>query len=249
MMACGKSKEARKSRALEILSDIENLVMLGINHFNGMSSEESLDSILARRPESAASNNLGNEDENSYLNSRNVNSGYNADYGQNSVEAISHADINRLSSELNSRISREMDEVMNSVSVLEQIAINDAISNQVLPQIQKDIMAGSGQVTRKGWNVPTGRPGRNSEVPRNVGTRDNSRCEHVQNRQNDDQSNHNAYDMVTGGNESPIQVREFLTGRMPSRNLLNQSYDNLNLDTTFPAQDRPSPAVEPDPIN
>ena len=171
--------------------------MLGINHFNGMSREESLDSISARRPESAASNNLGNEAENSYLNSRNVSSGINADYGQNSVEDSSHAETNRLSSDLNSGISREMEEVMNSVSVHLQRAINDAISNQVLPQIQNAIMAGSGQVTRKGWNVPTERPERNSEVPRNVGTRDNSRCEHVQNRQNDDQSNHNAYDNIS----------------------------------------------------
>ena len=35
---------------------------------------------------------------------------------------------------------------------------------------------------------------------------------------------------------------------MPSRNHLNQSYDDLNLDTTIPAQDRPGPAVEPDTI-
>ena len=40
-----------------------------------------------------------------------------------------------------------MDEMMNSVSVKIQRAINDAISNQVLPQIQNAIMAGSGHVT------------------------------------------------------------------------------------------------------
>ena len=38
------------------------------------------------------------------------------------------------------------------------------------------------------------RTGTNPEVLRNVGTRDNSRSEHVQNRQNDDQTNHIAYD-------------------------------------------------------
>ena len=54
--------------------------------------------------------------------------------------------------------------------------------------------------------------------------------------------------MVTGENESPNQVPEFLTGRMLSRNDLNQSYDDLNLDTTIPAQDRPTPVVDPDPI-
>ena len=54
----------------------------------------------------------------------------------------SSAEFKRLSSELNSRISREMDEMMNSVSVQIQRAINDAISSQVLPQIQKDFKAG-----------------------------------------------------------------------------------------------------------
>ena len=160
-----KQTKARKSRGLEILSDIENLAgMLGENHFNGMSREESLDSNSARRPENATSNNLRNEEENSYLNHRNVSSRINADYGQNSVDASSHAEINRLSSELNSRICTEMDEVMNSVSVQIQRAINDAISNQVLPQIQNAIMAGSVHVTREGWDVPTERPETNSEV-------------------------------------------------------------------------------------
>ena len=83
---------------------------------------------------------------------------------------------------------------MNSVSVQIQRAINDAISNQVLPQIQNAIMAGPGHLTRKGWDVLTERPETNPEVLRNVGTRDNSRSEHVQNRKNDDQPNHNAYD-------------------------------------------------------
>ena len=47
-----------------------------------------------------------------------------------------------------------MDEMMNSVSVQIQRANNDAISNQVLPQIQNAFKAGSGHVTQKGWNVP-----------------------------------------------------------------------------------------------
>ena len=129
-----------------------------------------------------------------YRNRRDTSSGIIADYGQNSAGSNSHAEIIRLSSELNSRISREMDEVINSVSVQIQRAINDAISNQVLPQIQSAIMAGSGHVTRRGWNVSDEGPETNSEVLRDVGTRENSRCEQVQNCQNDDQSNHNAYD-------------------------------------------------------
>ena len=59
-----------------------------------------------------------------------------------------------------------MDEMMNSVSVQIQRAINDAISNQVLPQIQNVISAGSGRVTREGYDVPAERPEINPEVQR-----------------------------------------------------------------------------------
>ena len=89
-----------------------------------------------------------------------------------------------------------MDDVMNSVSVQIQRAINDVISNQVLPQIQNAIAAGSGHVPRKRWNVSAERPEANSETLRNVGTTDNSRSEHVHNRQNDDHANYNAYDRL-----------------------------------------------------
>ena len=159
-----KRKKARKSRGLEILADIENLdIMLGENHFNGTEREESLDSTSIRRHESVASSNLENGGGSSYSNHRNTNTRTNADYGQNSADRSSQAQINKLSSELNSRISREMDEMMNSVRSKIQRAINDAISNQVLPQIQNVIMAGSERVTKKGWDVPADRPETNPE--------------------------------------------------------------------------------------
>ena len=101
-------------------------------------------------------------------NQRNINSTTNTDCDRNSVTGNSSAEINMLSSELNSRISREMDEMMNSVSVQIQRAISDAISTQVLPQIQNVIMAGSGHETRKGWAVPSERPEPISEVQRNL---------------------------------------------------------------------------------
>ena len=54
--------------------------------------------------------------------------------------------------------------------------------------------------------------------------------------------------MVTGDNESPSQVPEFLTGCIPSRNHLNQSYEDINLDTTIPANERIATTADPDPI-
>ena len=88
-----------------------------------------------------------------------------------------------------------MDEMMNSVSVRIQKAINDDISNQVLSQVQNAIIAGSRHVTRKGWNVSAEEPEANTEVLRNVWTGYNARSEHIQNRQNDEQTNRNAYDI------------------------------------------------------
>ena len=113
--------------------------------------------------------------------------------------------------------------MMNSVSVQIQRAINDVINSQVLHQIRKAIMAESGHVTQKGWNVPDERPELNTEVLRNEKARNNSKSELVQKCQNGEQPCQSAYDMVTGENESPILVPEFLTGRIPSRSHLNQS--------------------------
>ena len=54
-----KQKKARKSRGLEILSDIENLdIILGDNHFNDTRRDESLDRTSIRRQESITSKNL-----------------------------------------------------------------------------------------------------------------------------------------------------------------------------------------------
>ena len=119
-----KQKKARKSRGLEVLSDIENLdIMLGESHINTRERDESLNSNLSRRPESVTSNNFENGEEKVHMNQRVINSGISADFDYNSTTANSSAEINKLSSESNSRISREMDEMMNSVSVQIQRAI------------------------------------------------------------------------------------------------------------------------------
>ena len=244
-----KQKKARKSRGLEMLSDIENLdIMLGENHFNTREREGSLNSNLPRRSRSFASNESEIEDGNIDRNQRNINSRTNIECDRNSVTGNSSAEINRLSSELNSRISREMDEMMNSVSVQIQRAISDAISTQVLPQVQNVIMAGSGHGTRKEWDVLSERPEQNSEVQRNLNAKNSLRNEQDENQLNNNYPDLNVHDMVTGDNESPNQVPEFLTGRIPSRSHLNQSYEDINLDTTIPAHERMATAADPDPI-
>ena len=88
-----------------MLSDIENLdIMLGENHFNTREREGSLNSNLPRRSRSFASNESENEDRNIGRNQRNINSRTNTECDRNSATGNSRAEINRLSSELNSRI-------------------------------------------------------------------------------------------------------------------------------------------------
>ena len=231
-----KQKKGRKSRGLEMLSDIEKLdILLGEKQFGTREREGSLSSNLPRRSRSFASIESENEDENLSRNQRTTNSGINAEFDRNSATANSSAEMNRLSNELTSRISREMDEMMNSVSVQIQKAISDAINTQVLPQIHNVIMAGSGHRTGKGWDVPSERPEPIFEVQRNTNTKSNLRNGQDKDHLNNDFPNQNVHDMVTGDNKSPNPVPEFLTGRIPSRNYLDQSYEDINLDTTIPA--------------
>ena len=212
--------------------------------------EESVNSNSVRRPESAYKNTFGNNDENIYLNQEEIGFGNIVVPGHSSASGNSIVEINRLSSELDSRLSREMDEMMSSVNMHIQTAIRDAISNQILPQIQNASRSGSGHLTQNWWNVPAARPEIDSEDNRCGKSRDNSGSEPIRGRSNDE-STDQAYDLVTGENESPIQVFEFLTGWMQSRSHLNQSHDDLNpqLDTTIPAQERTATAADSDPIN
>ena len=129
-------------------------------------------------------------------NQRTTNSGVIAESDRISATANSSDEINRLSSELSSRISREMDEMMNSVSVQIQRAISDAISTQVLPQIQNVIMAGSGHGTRKGWDVPSERPEPISEVERNTNAKGNLRNGQDEDHLNSDFPNQNVHDNI-----------------------------------------------------
>ena len=83
---------------------------------------------------------------------------------------------------------------MNSVNVQIQKAINDAIRNQVLPHIQNVVMAVSGHVTRKGWNVPAERPEPNFEVRRNLNAKNNPRNDHDEVHQNGGSPSNNIHD-------------------------------------------------------
>ena len=184
MLATRKQKKARNYRGAEMLSDINNLdSMLGGNHLERKEGEFS-DSI--RRRGSPNFNAAENNEEYSYPNSRENRSYNSAKYGHNSAGTYSCAEFIKLPGELNLRISREMDEVMKSVSTQIQRAGKDAISNQVLPQIRDALGAGSGQKTQKGWNVSAERPESNSEENPSQNIRSSSRSEPFRNRLHDE---------------------------------------------------------------
>ena len=86
---------------------------------------------------------------------------------------------------------------MTSVSDQIQRAISDAISTQVLPQIQNVVMAGSGHGTRKGGDVLSERPELNSEVQRNPNAKNNLRNEQNENQLNNDFPDLNVHDTCT----------------------------------------------------
>ena len=67
-----------------------------------------------------------------------------------------------------------MDEMINSVSVQIQRPNNDAISNQVLPQIQNALRSSSRPLTQKGWNVSAERSEHNAEDNSNPKIRSSS---------------------------------------------------------------------------
>ena len=158
--------------------------MLGKNHFNRNERDESLNSNDAGMSESALGDEGENNDENRILYSKNVGTSIDAHYGRNLASGNYNAEINRLSSELNSRLLRELDEMVSSVNIQIQKAISDAISSQILPQIQTALNSGSGHLTQDRWNVPSERPEVNSGRFCNEKSRGNS-SELIRDRPND----------------------------------------------------------------
>ena len=80
MSTTRKQKKTRKSRGIEMLSDIENIdVMLGAYHFRDGDREESLNSNLTGSPDNVVSNSLENSI-GEMCSNRNL--GTSADYGQ-----------------------------------------------------------------------------------------------------------------------------------------------------------------------
>ena len=170
--------------------------MLGENHYSRNETDESINSNQARRPGSVSGDEFENNGENNNLDTGSFGPATSANHGQNSTGGKSSAEINKLSSELNSRLSSELDEMMSSVNTQIQWAISDAISGQILPQIQSVLNAGTGQSTLNKWNVPSERPGMNSEDTYGEKAKKSNRSEQRIDYQTGSQPNLRVYDIT-----------------------------------------------------
>ena len=190
MPTTGKQKKTRKLREVDMLSDIENLdVMLGGNHSG---RDEGEISNHDRRPESPSYDTLLNQNSNSPLNSHEAQIRTYAQKGQTSRDADSSSEFNRLSGDLNQRIIREVSHFMSTVSSQIQRAINEAISDQILPQIQVTLKSGQGHVPERRWENPAKIREYRSKEALDRGVRSDSRDEYYRlpNRNEDPESTH-----------------------------------------------------------
>ena len=148
-----KQNKARKSKDVDMLSDVGNLyVTLGGNQSK---RDESEISNYGRKPESPSYDTLLNQSSTSHPNSREIEIRTYTQNGQSSREADSGSEFNRLSGELNQRITTEMSDLMSTV----KRALNEAISDQILPRIQATLKSGQGHMPERRWeNIDLKKP-------------------------------------------------------------------------------------------
>ena len=191
-----KQKKARKSREVDMLSDVENLdVMLGGDQ---LKRDESETSNYGRRPESPSYGTILNQDSNSHPISDEAEIRTCAQNGQSSREIDSGSGFTRLSGELNPKINREMSDFMSTVSSQIQRVINEAISDQILPQIQASLKSGQGHMPDRRWENPARRPECRSEEALDCRFRSDSRYAGYRfpNRKEDLESTHDTHTSV-----------------------------------------------------
>ena len=229
--------KARKSREMDMLSDIENMdVMLG-NANNNPIERELVDAI----EQSSVQGDIETCEylENQYTNFPHENNLPRQDDIRQSLETFSN--------EFNLRLSQEMDSMMSMVHSQINRAINNAISERVIPEIQNIVSSMSS----------TGN--RDTEASVSPKSQENRECSSgfiSKFAKKDSQSACDLRDiagrshyMVTGANETQQPIPEFLTGRIHSNLERQQSNHNVSLDTTLPAPDPEVPQTPQDPLN
>ena len=144
-----------------MLSDIENfdIMLWGDNS----EREESESSNFGRRPYSPCYDTSVNQNTNSHSNSREAEIRTCVQNGQRLRETDSNSEFNRPSGELIQQFTQEMGDFMSTVSSQIQRAINEAISDQILPKIHSTLRSGQGRMSERRWEVPDRGQGCRSE--------------------------------------------------------------------------------------
>ena len=235
--------KARKSRELDMLSDYDNMdVMLGDGNSNSI--ERELDSLInvpdGRRDYGPFPNRENSSQENEI---RNINNQNEPVREERLVESI-----NTLSSEMNARMSREMETMMDFMQNQISRAINCAISERIIPEIQN--MVGNLPLNQHGVEPPTSfDENRTGNMWKNT----NEKITKKDSRSACDLRDHTDFTpyMVTGANEAQHPIPEFLTGRIHSQpNLQRQeSAHDTTMDTTLPIAEAVVAEPPQDPIN
>ena len=229
--------KARKSREMDMLSDIENMdVMLG-NENNNPIERELADAI-------EQSSVQGDVESNEHLGNQYTSFAYENNLPrQNDIRQS----LETFSNELNLRLSQEMDSMMSMMHSQINRAISNAITERVIPEIQNIVssMSSSGKKDTEASASP------NSQENRECSSRFESKIAKIDSQSACDLRDiaGRSHYMVTGANEAQQSIPEFLTGRIHSIPNLErqQSNDNVSQDTTLPAPDPevPEPALVP----
>ena len=230
--------KARKSREMDMMSDIDNLdVMLG----NG--SENPIERELADAIEQSSVQ--GNYEGNEYQ--RNI---YN--FIQEN-EPMGHNEVRQsfetFTNEFNLRLSHEMDSMMSMVHNQINRAISTAISERVIPEIQNIVssMSSPGNRDTEASMSPSSQENRktSSGLKTKITKKDSRSVGDLR-----DTTGRGSY-MVTGANEAQQTIPEFLTERIHSiPNLARQqSNHNVSLDTTLSAPEKEVPETPQNPLN
>ena len=230
--------KARKSREMDMLSDMENMdVMLG-NASNNPIERELVDAIEQSSVQGDFETNeyLGNQ----YTNFPHENNLPRQDDIRQSLETFSN--------EFNLRLSQEIDSMMSMVHSQINRAISNAISERVIPEIQNIVssMSSSGNRDTEASVFPNSQENRecSSGFKSKFAKKDSQSACDLR-----DIAGRSHY-MVTGANETQQPIPEFLTGRIHSIPNLErqQSNHNVSLDTTLPAPDPEVPQTPQDPL-
>ena len=229
--------KARKSREMDILSDMDNLdVMIG--------NENPLERELAGVIDQSSVHGdmeIGNHSRNDFRDYIHENE----PHGQNDIRQS----FETFSNEFNLRLSQEMDSMMAMVHGQINRAISTAIAEKVIPEIQNIVssMSSSGNRDTEASTSPSSQENRNdlSGLRTKILKKDSRSMGDLRNA-----AERGSY-MVTGVNEAQQPIPEFLTGRIhPIPNLeRQQSNHNVSLDTTLPAPEPEVPETPQDPLN